>query len=196
MSTTEKRDKADIIADVCERLSSSGIDAAIAVLHREYKFDPEPITKRKYGPMESTRVFVRDGFIDRYTGTRVIFPPVFRLLSVVMPQDFPYHPAWKTDLTHPAYWELGATIDHLVPVTRGGSDEASNWVTASMASNSAKMNWTLAELGWQMHPPGNMDEWDGLLGWFLQHAGRADLSLKGRMRDWYRAAKTVMAKHE
>ncbi|MGQ0714939.1 MAG: hypothetical protein ACT4PJ_14655 [Gemmatimonadaceae bacterium] len=27
--------------------------------------------------MESTRIFVRDGFIDRYTGTRVIFPPDF-----------------------------------------------------------------------------------------------------------------------
>src|SRR5687767_3217686 len=37
MSAAEKSDKAAIIADVCGRLSSSGVDAAIAVLHREYK---------------------------------------------------------------------------------------------------------------------------------------------------------------
>lgn len=143
MVTVNKRDKADIITDVCRSLTSSGVDAATVILHREYKFDPEPITKRVYGPMESTRVFLRDGFVDRYTGTRVIFPPVFRLLSLVMPRDLPYHPAWKTDLTHPAYWELGATIDHLVPVSRGGTDDESNWITASMASNSAKMNWAI-----------------------------------------------------
>lgn len=139
-------------------------------------------------------MFVRDGFIDRYTGTRVVFPPVFRLLSLVMPHDFPCHPAWKTDLTHPAYWELGATIDHLVPVTRGGSDDESNWMTASMASNSAKMNWTLEELGWQLHPPGSREKWDGLLGWFLEYvAKRPDLVMKGRMRDWHRAARAACA---
>lgn len=85
MVTVKKRDKADIITDVCRSLTSSGVDAATVILHQEYKFDPEPITKRVYGPMESMRVFLRDGFIDRYTGTRVIFPPVFRLLSLVMP---------------------------------------------------------------------------------------------------------------
>jgi hypothetical protein len=97
-------------------------------------------------------------------------------------------------LTHPAYWELGATIDHVIPVTRGGPDDESNWMTASMASNSAKMNWTLAELGWELHPPGNVEEWDGLLGWFLEYtAARSDFVLKGRMRDWHRAAKGVLA---
>jgi hypothetical protein len=187
------RDKASIIADVCTALSDVGVEAATRTLHREYKFDPEPITKRKYGPLESTRIFVRDGFIDRYTGSRVVFPPVFRLLSSAMPQDFPYHPAWKTDLTHPAYWELGATIDHLVPVTRGGRDDESNWMTASMASNSAKMNWTLKELGWELHPPGSMNDWDGLLRWFLQYAAsHAETMSRGRLLDWYRAARRVV----
>jgi HNH endonuclease len=58
-------------------------------------------------------------------------------------------------LAPPAFWEVGATIDHVVPVTRGGADDESNWVTTSMARNSAKMNWTLEELGWTLHPPGN-----------------------------------------
>ncbi len=125
---------------------------------------------------ESTRVFVRDGFLDRYTGERLIFPPVLRVLSIVLPDKFPYHPNWKTVVTHPAFWKVGATIDHVVPVTRGGADDESNWVTTSMARNSAKMNWTLEELGWTLHPPGNFGEWDGLLHWFLEYTATTIIS--------------------
>ena len=142
--------------------------------------------------MESTPVFVRDGFIDRYTGERLVFPPVLRVLSSILPSDFPYHPNWKTDLTHPAYWELGATIDHVVPVSRGGKDDESNWVTSSMARNFAKMNSTLEELGWALLPPGDVREWDGLLSWFVLHAeAHPEVCATGSMRQWHRAAKAV-----
>lgn len=106
---------------------------------------------------------------------------------------YPYHPAWKTDVTHPAYWELGATVDHVVPVTRGGADAVSNWITASMASNSAKMNWTLEELGWELHPPGEIAAWDGMARWFLQYSAAHPEILTGRIRDWHRAAKAAFA---
>jgi hypothetical protein len=145
-------EKSDAIAAVCSAITEGAPDVAISILKRDYPFAPEPLTKRDYGALESTRVFVRDGFLDRYTGERLIFPPVLRVLSGILAADFPYHPNWKTDLTHPAYWEVGATIDHVVPVTRGGADDDSNWVTTSMARNSAKMNWTLKELGWTLQP--------------------------------------------
>ena len=100
-----------------------------------------------------------------------------------MPNEFPFHPNWKTDLTHPSYWEVGATVDHVVPVTRGGADDESNWVTTSMARNSAKMNWTLNELGWTVHPPGDIKHWDGLIRWFLDytsaHPSTLTTSIKG-----------------
>ena len=109
---------------------------------------------------------MRDGFIDRYSGDRLIFLPVFRILSAVLPSDFPYHPNWKTDVTHPAYWEIAATVDHLVPVTRGGTDDESNLIATSMAHNFAKMNWTLEELGWHLRRPGDLQKSDGLIHWF------------------------------
>lgn len=118
-------------------------DGASALLQERYPFAPAEITKRRYGLVGSTRDFVRDGFIDRYSGERLLFPPVLRVLSSVLPEAFPYHPNRKTDVTHPAYWEIAATVDHLVPVTRGGIDEQSNLITTSMAHNFAKMNWTL-----------------------------------------------------
>ena len=115
-------------------------------------------------------------------------------IGALLPSEFPYHPNWKTDVTHPAYWEVGATIDHLVPVTRGGPDDESNWVTTSMARNSAKMNWTLDELGWQLHAPGNFAEWDGLMRWFVDTAPTIPVALKnGSIRQWHRAATLALA---
>ena len=37
-----------------------------------------------------------------------------------------------------------------------------------MLRNGAKGNWLLEELGWSLHPPGDMESWDGLLGWFVE----------------------------
>jgi hypothetical protein len=96
------------------------------------------------------------------------------------------------DVTHPAYWEVGATIDHLVPVSRGGPDDESNWVTTSRARNSAKGNWTLAELGWSLREPGDLKIWDGLIHWFLDYANEHPEVVKAAsMRQWHRAAALV-----
>lgn len=186
-------DKSLVLAQICRSLDLNAIHEAVSVAKRDYPFAPEPITKRKYGPLESTQLFVRDGFVDRYTGERLVFPPVLRILSTILPAEFPYHPNWKTDLTHPSYWELGASVDHLIPVTRGGSDGESNWMTTSMARNFAKMNWTLEELGWTLHPPGEIQRWDGLLSWYMHHTSAHPEAFKtGYFRAWQRAASVAV----
>jgi hypothetical protein len=58
---------------------------------------------------------------------------------------------WKTDSCHFAFYELFPTIDHVVPISRGGEDEARNRVCTSMLRNAAKANFTIEELGWRMH---------------------------------------------
>ena len=68
---------------------------------------------------------------------------------------------------HLAYWQLFPTVDHIISVARGGAGEESNWVCTSQLRNSAKSNWLLEELGWQLHEPGDLKEWDGLLKWFI-----------------------------
>ena len=175
-------------------MTSDSLGVAASILKRDYPFEPASITKREYGAKESTRVFVRDGFLDRYTGERLIFPPVLRILSGVLPNDFPFHPNWKTDVTHPSYWEVGATVDHLVPVSRGGPDDESNWVTTSMARNSAKMNWTLEDLGWALQPPGDFRDWDGLMGWFVSYTDlHPETITNASVKQWKTAAKLALA---
>ena len=187
-------EKISVISDACVALSAGEAGAAASLLRDGYPFAPQPITERAYGPIESVRVFLRDGFIDRYTGERLVFPPVLRVLSVALPAEFPSHPNWKTDVTHPAYWQIGATVDHLVPVSRGGLDSESNWVTTSMARNSAKVNWTLKELGWTLHPPGDVQRWDGLVSWFLDYTvAHREVLTSATVRQWRRAAEIVVA---
>jgi hypothetical protein len=69
--------------------------------------------------------------------------------------------------THMMYWELFPTVDHILPIARGGIDEESNWVTTSMLRNSMKANWTLEELNWSLLPIGDLQEWDGLTNLFV-----------------------------
>lgn len=80
-------EKTDVLAAVCKALSQDAKDSAVTILKEHYPFAPEEISKRRYGAVDSTRVFVRDGFIDRYSGKRLIFPPVLRVLSAVLPTD-------------------------------------------------------------------------------------------------------------
>jgi len=184
--------KTEVISAVCGALSDGRTAQAVSILNLHYPFAPQPVSKRRYGPIESTRVFIRDGFIDRYSGERLIYPPVLRLLSSVLPEAFPYHPNWKTDVTHPAYWEVAATVDHLVAVTRGGTDDEANLFTTSMAHNFAKMNWTLEELGWNLRPVGDLNAWDGLIHWFVEYASTyTELFGNSSFKQWLRAARLV-----
>jgi hypothetical protein len=135
---------------------------------------------------------MRDGFIDRYSGERLVFPGTLRLLSMRLEDVFPYHPNWKMSETHMAFWELSPTVDHVVPVARGGKDDESNWVTTSMLRNSAKANWTLEELGWQCREIERSPEWDGLLPWFVDYVGSHPDVRTGRIASWYRVAQQCL----
>src|SRR4051794_28209679 len=94
-------DKSDTITAVCLALSEGVLEKASNRAKRDYPFAPVAVTKRDYGALESTRVFVRDGFLDRYTGERLIPPPVLRILSQVLPQEFPSHPTGKPNSRTP-----------------------------------------------------------------------------------------------
>lgn len=162
------------------------------ILASSYPFAPMAASSRSYSETQMLRVFLRDGFVDRYSGCRLIFPGTLRLISKLMPIEFPFQKNWKMSQTHIAYWELCPTIDHLIPITRGGSDDESNWITTSMLRNSAKSNWTLEELGWQLFPPGDLNAWDGLIDFFMSFVEEESSVLTDKyMLRWNSAAKLL-----
>ncbi len=174
---------------MCEALDRGNSSEATEIARREYPFSPHQKQARRYTEFQAMQIFLRDGFVDRYTGSRLVFPPVLRLLGQLLPNEFPAHPNWKMSESHIVYWELFPTIDHVVPVARGGEDKAENWVCTSMRCNQAKLNWTLEELGWTLHPRGTTSEWDGLTAWFLRYAERNTAALETPYsKRWHSAA--------
>ncbi len=184
--------KHQTLASVCSFLEEDNLLGAADLLRREYPFTAAETVERKYGDHQALKVFLRDGFVDRYSGARLVFPGVLRVLALRLPGEFPYHPNWKMTETHLAFWELSPTVDHVVPIARGGRDEESNWVTTSMLRNSAKANWTLEELGWSLLPPGDPAVWDGLLTWFMRYVRiHPELLQNARIAAWRRAGVLV-----
>ena len=96
------------------------------------------------------------------------------------------------DECHIAYWHLYPTIDHVVPVALGGTDEPANWVTTSQVMNSSKANFTVEELGWDVLPPGDLAAWDGLMDWFLKYAAaNPGLENNSRIADWLKEVRRI-----
>lgn len=189
------REPAEILSNACEAILEKRHDDAAAMLAAEYPFISLGRVERRYSALESMRLFVRDGFIDRYSGKRLIFPGTLRLLSQILPRQFPFQNNWKTDACHFGYYELFPTVDHLIPVSRGGSDDEDNWVSTSMLKNTAKANFTIEELGWRLHPSGELSQWDGLTGWFMRQVPQiSEDAMSPYLRRWAAAATRVMGK--
>jgi hypothetical protein len=187
-------DRTAILERALQALRHSGTAAAGDILRSEYPFVPVTREARRYTEQQSLEIFIRDGFVDRYSGQRLIFPGILRLLSRLMPEDFPFQTNWKMAETHQAYWELFPTIDHVQPVARGGVDAKVNWVTTSMLRNAAKANWTLEELGWNLLPSGSLNDWDGLTRLFLKLMEAQPSLLEHRyLRRWHVAVVRVGA---
>ncbi len=181
--------EADAVRRACDALARHDRKSAASLLVVQIPFRPIRPSRRSTNPDAALRVFLRDGFLDRYSGEQLVFPGVLRLLSHLFPEVVPYHPNGKAGATHPIYWSLQPTLDHVLPLARGGQDEPANLVTTSMLRNAIKGQWTLEELGWELRAPGALAAWDGLMGWFCDHArGTGDGLGVPAVKRWYLAA--------
>ena len=187
-----KMSKCDVITLACKALSEGQLDKSKEIIKLRYPFDMVRTKQRQYSKAKLLQIFIRDGFIDRYSGEKLIFPGTLRILSELMPKEFPYQEHWKMSECHIAWWQLFPTIDHIVPIARGGSNDNENLVCTSMLRNSAKGNFLLKELSWKLLPSGNYSEWDGMTNWFIQYVdGNRALLECGYIGEWYKAVKKL-----
>lgn len=185
---------ADILASVCNLITQSRLVDAQTSLLAEYPCAGPSTPRRPWPLRRMVGVFLRDGFTDRYSGERLVFPGTLRALAVLLPEAFPYQLHWKQSATHPAFYELSSTLDHIVPVARGGADDESNVVTTSMLKNMAKGNFLLEELRWPLDRAPLAAGWDGLLQWFLSmSASHSALLGDAAVQRWRRAALQAVA---
>ena len=138
------------------------------------------------------RIYARDNYHCRYCGERVILTPVMRLVARLYPEQFPYHPNWKADSTHPAFVSRSATLDHVVPIADEGDPvDPANLVTACWGCNRRKGDLGLDEIGWSLVEPADK-AWKGLTELFFplwEAVGRPNLSEDEA--GWLRATRTT-----
>jgi len=178
-------DKVLLIKNICDLLLNNKRQDCIDLANRNYPFIENLPQKRQYSKYQMCKVFLSDGFIDRYSGDKLLFPGLIKILTIEFPDIFKYHRNWKMSETHMIYWDLFPTIDHLIPIARGGQDNENNWITTSMIRNSAKSNWTIEEIGWKLHDKGQLDNWDGLVSYFIDLTNKnIDYEKDNYVSDW------------
>lgn len=118
--------------------------------------------KRMPSKIIEREVYKRDGWRCRYCETRVIS----KQARDVFRKHFPLEA--RTGRTnednHFGLSTLTATLDHIVPHKRGGSNEPDNLVTACGPCQFGRGHWLLEEVQLEdprTHPP-KLDSWDGL----------------------------------
>lgn len=183
----------EVYLRIADKLLSENDIAAKDVIVRELPFESLSRDHRSYSIKQKLSLFFRDGFIDRYSGDKLINPGFLRVLSDLFPDEFPYQTNWKQTDCHQEWWMRYPTVDHIVPIARGGKNEPSNWATTSMLHNQAKLNWTLEELGWTLHEPGNLSDWDGMSRAFIEIVEHRPSLLEDRyIANWYKATNAVL----
>ncbi len=187
------RDKSVIISDVANHILNKNLVKAKEIIDFEYPHEFYRVEKRTYTMTQKMEQFIRDGFIDRYTGDKLLNPGVLKIISTYFPKEFPFQSHWKMMDTHSAYWDLIPTIDHIYPIAQGGCDCESNWVTTSMKNNSIKSNYTIDEIHWSLHPKGKIGDWDGLTGIFLDIVDlNSELLKDNYIKNWYVVSKKLL----
>lgn len=184
-------EKIEAIELAATRLLQCNVAEAKMVIEKEYPFHRLTAQGRNYTDKEKMAQFIRDGFIDRYSGEKLVNPGILKVLSYYMPDVFPYHAHWKMEECHNAYWEFIPTVDHIYPVALGGADSMENWATTSMLHNSIKSNWTLKQLNWKLYEAGDYGSYDGLTKLFVKLVEVDNELLKDAyIKRWYRLSKT------
>lgn len=174
-------------------LENGEISKTEKIIAREYPFKPFTRYARSYTINQKMMQFKKDGFIDRYSGEKLINPGVLKILSYYLPAAFPYQKNWKMSECHIGYWELCPTIDHICPISMGGSDGPENWATTSMLNNSIKSNWTLEQIRWSLYEAGDFNEWDGLTNRFVSMVqSTPELAEDPYIKSWYKASLSVL----
>lgn len=122
----------------------------------------ERVTQRMPGRGEERRVFARDGWRCRFCGCRVVSKEIRREIVWRLPSA---GQRWGERLEcHNGFDTLNASLDHILPHSRGGDNSNENLVTACQLCQFGRGGCTLEEVGFAdpRHWDPIVDDWDGL----------------------------------
>ena len=75
------QNKVLVIKRVAEKLYENNTNEAITILNNEYPFSHIDTEKRTYTIKQKMDQFRKDGFIDRYSGDKLLNPGILKVVS-------------------------------------------------------------------------------------------------------------------
>lgn len=78
-----------ILSDAVDLLLSGNTRDAQALIVEHDPFAPTKIQGRNYSEKEKMQVFLRDGFVDRYSGKRLVNPGILKSITSFFLKIFP-----------------------------------------------------------------------------------------------------------
>jgi hypothetical protein len=122
----------------------------------------EKNSQRMPSAANQRRLFERDGWRCRFCGVRVMLRASIKVFDAACPDEIRW--TGPQSLQHPAFRACCASADHIVPHSRGGSNDNDNLVTACGPCQFGRNQWLLEEVSLsdpRQRPP-IIDGWDGL----------------------------------
>lgn len=188
----QKTRRAAPLNEIADALLAQDITRADSVAAAEFPWQPKSFGRKPLTQRACLDIFLRDGFIDRYSGSQLVFPGALLAIGLLLPDRFPMGPTWKVGDSHEVFWELWPVVDHVIPVVRGGRNDADNLVTTSSTNNVAKGHSLPSELGWTLAPVPADRCWDGLVGWFdMIVEQNPSLRQHSQLKSWYSALRAM-----
>ncbi|MGF6228712.1 5-methylcytosine-specific restriction endonuclease McrA [Inquilinus ginsengisoli] len=107
-------------------------------------------------------IYARDGYRCRFCGSRVVLSTARRAMEARLPGALRWGGSNREQ--HAAFFALTATVDHLVPHSRGGDNDPGNLLTTCQACNFGRNDWLIEEVSLidPRNRPPLVDGWDGL----------------------------------
>ena len=101
---------------------------------REVAGVPKPTTARakRRMPKKSVErgIFARDGWRCRFCGSRVVVSDALRRICMEVPDSAAWGNRGNADHDHCGFRAVCASLDHILPHSRGGDNDETNLVTA------------------------------------------------------------------
>ena len=144
--------------------------------------------KRKTIPKRTQlEVWIRDHWTCMYCGEPVFFNPSLKLFEEISPGHGYYHKNGKENkLLRLFQWRM-ASVDHIIPVSKNGTNDKDNFITACWECNNKFRNKTIEQGKPNPKPINGMAiklNWDGFSHLYLKLAKKED--------EWTRLLKELL----
>jgi hypothetical protein len=150
-------------------------------------------------PIETqVRIFFRDSWMCRWCDKPTIFAPALKYMEKLVKdsgyeQQFAYYDLHYRPDKAPLLDLLAATIDHVVPFSKGGDDAEGNLVTACNKCNMRKSDRHAEDFTREnpLSPVtsryGEPKNWDGLVSFFVMIGRQHPIWLTSHEKNWLKA---------